>query len=87
MYLIRRLSNLEELVVIHNELEVKSEAFSALLNPLGLMKVQNQIKSKEKFQWKNKYYHIKILQTNLVRLGCTKDCMKFGVNEKIQFAD
>ena len=42
--LIHRLSNLEELVVIHNELEVKSEAFSALLNPLGLMSVH--IKSK-----------------------------------------
>ena len=47
--LIHRLSNLEELVVIHNELEVKSEVFSVLLNPLGIMSVQNQIKSKEKF--------------------------------------
>ena len=45
--LIHRLSNLEELVVIHNELEVKSEAFSVLLS---IKSVQNQIKSKEKFQ-------------------------------------
>ena len=47
---IHRLSNLEELVVIHNELEVKIEAFSVLLNPLGIMSVQNQNKNKEKFQ-------------------------------------
>ena len=39
---IHRLSNLEELVVIHNELEVKSEEFSVRLNPLGIMSVQNQ---------------------------------------------